>query len=169
MFADLIGREIDRYKIVEKIGSGGMATVYKAYDTRLERDVAIKVIRRDAFHPDETGVLLKRFEREAKSLGRLSHPNIVGVIDFGEFEGAPYLVMEYLSGGTLKDRLGKPSPWREAVRMILPMKDTEHLLGFVALTSKVAGYRYSPEDMNLLGVLSNQAALEPFGPGRDHP
>ena len=121
MFADLIGREIDRYKIVEKIGSGGMATVYKAYDTRLERDVAIKVIRRDAFHPDEIGVLLKRFEREAKSLGRLSHPNIVGVIDFGEFEGAPYLVMEYLSGGTLKDRLGKPYPWREAVRMILPI------------------------------------------------
>jgi len=121
MTADLTGREIDRYKIVEKIGAGGMATVYKAYDTRLERDVAIKVIRLDAFHPDEIGVLLKRFEREAKSLGRLSHPNIVGVIDFGEFEGAPYLVMEYLPGGTLKDRLGKPYPWREAVQMILPI------------------------------------------------
>jgi serine/threonine-protein kinase len=121
MHSDLIGRELDRYKIVEKIGAGGMATVYKAYDTRLERDVAVKVIRRDAFHPDEIGVLLKRFEREAKSLGRLSHPNIVGVIDFGEFEGAPYLVMEYLPGGTLRDRLGKPYPWREAVQMILPI------------------------------------------------
>ncbi len=121
MIADLTGRQIDRYNIVEKIGAGGMATVYKAYDTRLERDVAIKVIRRDAFHPDEMDVLLKRFEREAKSLGRLSHPNIVGVIDFGEFEGAPYLVMEYLPGGTLKDRLGKPYPWREAVQMILPI------------------------------------------------
>lgn len=121
MHSDLIGREIDRYKIVEKIGAGGMATVYKAYDTRLERDVAVKVIRRDAFHPDEIGVLLKRFEREAKSLGRLSHPNIVGVIDFGEFEGSPYLVMEYLPGGTLRDRLGKPYPWREAVQMILPI------------------------------------------------
>ncbi|GAB4431511.1 MAG: hypothetical protein Kow002_19770 [Anaerolineales bacterium] len=121
MSADLIGREIGRYKVLERIGAGGMATVYKAYDTRLERNVAIKVIRRDAFHPDEMDVLLKRFEREAKSLGRLSHPNIVGVIDFGEFEGSPYLVMEYLPGGTLKDRLGKPYPWREAVQMILPI------------------------------------------------
>ena len=66
-----------------------MATVYKAYDTRLEREVAIKVIRRDAFPQDDMEMLLKRFEREAKSLGRLSHPNIVGVIDYGEFEGSP--------------------------------------------------------------------------------
>ncbi len=98
-----------------------MATVYKAFDTRLEREVAIKVIRREAFAPDEMDMLLKRFEREAKSLGRLSHPNIVGVIDYGEYEGAPYLVMEYLGGGTLKDRLGKPIPWRNAVQMVIPI------------------------------------------------
>lgn len=98
-----------------------MATVYKAYDTRLEREVAIKVIRRDAFAQDDMEMLLKRFEREAKSLGRLSHPNIVGVIDYGDFEGSPYLVMVYLSGGTLKERLGSPMPWREAIKMILPI------------------------------------------------
>jgi serine/threonine protein kinase len=117
----LIGQNFGRYKILELLGEGGMATVYKAYDTRLEREVAIKVIRRDAFPPDDMDMLLKRFEREAKSLGRLSHPNIVGVIDYGEFEGSPYLVMVYLSGGTLKDRLGYPMPWREAVQMILPI------------------------------------------------
>ncbi len=121
MIDNLIGREIDRYKILEQIGKGGMATVYKAYDTRLEREVALKVIRREVFTQEEIDMLLKRFELEAKSLGRLSHPNIVPVIDYGEFEGAPYLVMVYLPGGTLKDKLGEPMPWRKAVRQILPV------------------------------------------------
>jgi len=119
--AGLIGKSFGRYEILELLGEGGMATVYKAYDTRLEREVAIKVIRRDAFPQDDMEMLLKRFEREAKSLGRLSHPNIVGVIDYGEHEGSPYLVMVYLSGGTLKDRLGKPIPWQDAIQMILPI------------------------------------------------
>ena len=83
MSDELIGREIDRYKILSLIGKGGMATVYKAYDTRLERDVAIKVIRRDTFSQDDMDMLLKRFEREAKSLAGLSHPNIVGVHEVG--------------------------------------------------------------------------------------
>ena len=117
----LIGQNLGRYQILELLGEGGMATVYKAYDTRLEREVAIKVIRREAFPPDDMDMLLKRFEREAKSLGRLSHPNIVGVIDYGEYEGSPYLVMVYLPGGTLKERLGKPMPWRDAVQMVIPI------------------------------------------------
>jgi len=124
----LTGQTLGRYQILEVLGEGGMATVYKAYDTRLEREVAIKVIRREAFPPDEMDTLLKRFEREAKSLGRLSHPNIVGVIDYGDFEGSPFLVMVYLSGGTLKDRLGKPMPWRDAVQLILPIA---HALDYV--------------------------------------
>jgi len=70
--AGLIGQSFGRYEILELLGEGGMATVYKAYDTRLEREVAIKVIRRDAFPQDDMEMLLKRFEREAKSLGRLS-------------------------------------------------------------------------------------------------
>jgi serine/threonine-protein kinase len=124
----LIGQHFGRYQILELLGEGGMATVYKAYDTRLEREVAIKVIRRDAFPPDDMNMLLKRFEREAKSLGRLSHPNIVGVIDYGEYEGSPYLVMVYLPGGTLKDRLGKPMPWQDAIQMLLPIA---HALEYV--------------------------------------
>src|SRR5688572_7718121 len=119
--AGFIGQNLGRYQILERLGEGGMATVYKAYDTRLEREVAIKVIRRDAFPPEQMDMLLKRFERESKSLAKLSHPNIVGVMDYGEFEGSPYLVMEYLSGGTLREKLGKPLPWREAVQMILPI------------------------------------------------
>jgi serine/threonine protein kinase len=117
----LIGQNLGRYQILELIGTGGMATVYKARDTHLERDVAIKIIRREAFPPDQLEIILKRFEREAKSLGGLSHPNIVGVIDYGEYEGSPYLVMVYLRGGTLKDRLGMPMPWRDAVRLVIPI------------------------------------------------
>lgn len=122
--ADLIGHDVGRYHILELLGEGGMATVYKAHDPRLERDVAIKVIRREAFPPEDIDMLLKRFEREAKALGKLSHPNIVGVIDYGEHDGSPYLVMVYVPGGTLKDRLGypfPPMPWRDAVRMLLPI------------------------------------------------
>jgi serine/threonine protein kinase len=117
----LIGQNLGRYQIIEIIGEGGMAIVYKAYDMHLEREVAIKIIRREAFPPDQLDTILKRFKREAKALGGLSHPNIVGVIDYGEYEGLPYLVMVYLSGGTLKDRLGKPMPWRDAVRLLVPV------------------------------------------------
>lgn len=121
--ANLIGKSLDRYHILEQLGEGGMATVYKAYDTRLERDVAIKIIRIDAFPPNQLERILKRFEREAKALGRLSHPNIIKVIDYGEHEGSPFLVMEYLAGGTLKQRLGRPIPWQDTVRFLLPIAE----------------------------------------------
>ena len=119
--SDLIGQSLGRYHILEQLGEGGMATVYKAFDTRLERDVAVKIIRTDQFAPAMLERILKRFEREAKALARLTHPNIVSVIDYGEHDGAPYLVMPYLPGGTLKQRLGKPMPWQEAVRILLPI------------------------------------------------
>ncbi|MCX6080994.1 MAG: serine/threonine-protein kinase [Chloroflexi bacterium] len=111
----------ERYQILEQLGEGGMATVYKAYDLRLEREVAIKVIRRGAFPPEQLQNILARFEREAKSLARLSHPNIVKIHDFGEHDGSPYLVMEYLPGGTLKSSLGQPIPWQDALRRLIPI------------------------------------------------
>ncbi len=118
----LIGKSLGRYHILEQLGEGGMATVYKAYDTRLETDVAVKVIRTENILPSVLERTLKRFEREAKSLARLTHPNIVKVTDYGEFEGKPYLVMPYLPGGTLKERIKQgPIPWQEAVRLILPI------------------------------------------------
>jgi serine/threonine protein kinase len=119
----LVGHSLGRYHLLEQLGEGGMAIVYKAYDSRLDRHVAIKFIRRDAFAPNQLEHILKRFDREAKALARLSHPNIVGVIDYGEYEGAPYLVMEYLPGGTLKGRLGKPIPWQDALRTLLPVSE----------------------------------------------
>jgi len=117
---DLIGKSLGRYHILEQLGQGGMAIVYKAYDTRLDTDVAVKFIRTDNIPPNILEQTLKRFEREAKSLARLTHPNIVKVTDYGEFEDKPYLVMPLLTGGTLKDRVKKSSvSWQEAVRLVI--------------------------------------------------
>lgn len=121
--SNLIGQSLGRYHILEQLGQGGMAIVYKAYDTRLERDVAIKIIRKGVFPPDHVERILKRFEREAKALARLSHSNIVKVYDYGEHEGAPYLVMEYLPSGTLKQKLGRPILWHEAIQILLPIAE----------------------------------------------
>ena len=119
--SSLIGQSLGRYQILEQLGEGGMATVYKAKDTLLDRFVAIKVIRTDQFAPSMLDEMRKRFEREAKALAKLSHPNIVHVHDYGEFEGAPYLVMEYLSSGTLKDAPAGPIPWQRALQILLPI------------------------------------------------
>ena len=131
---DLLGRSLGRYHILEQLGEGGMATVYKAFDTRLECDVAVKVIRTENLPQSSLERALKRFEREAKALARLTHSNIVKVTDYGEFEGKPYLVMPYLPGGTLKAQLGKAIPWQEAVRLLLPIAralDYAHQQGMI--------------------------------------
>ncbi len=153
----LIGQSLGRYHVLEQLGEGGMATVYKAYDTRLERDVALKVIRRNAFPEDQLDHILKRFEREAKALARLSHPNIVGIMDYGDHEGAPYLVMEYLPGGTLKQRLGKPMPWQEAVRILIPIAEA---LGFAHEHSIV---HRDVKPSNILLTEKGQPMLSDFG------
>lgn len=97
-----IGDKVGTYEIVEKIGKGGMATVYKAYHPRLDRFVAIKVLHA-IFRDDES--FLKRFTREARVVAKLEHPHIVPIYDFAEHQGHPYLVMRYIDGETLKDRL----------------------------------------------------------------
>jgi serine/threonine protein kinase len=119
--SSLIGQSLGRYKILEQLGEGGMATVYKAHDSRLDRFVAIKVIRTDQFAPSILNEMMNRFEREAKALAKLSHPNIVHVHDYGEYEGAPYLVMEYLSCGSLKQDPGTPMPWQQVSQILLPI------------------------------------------------
>jgi branched-chain amino acid transport system substrate-binding protein len=118
---DLNGQTLGRYRILHLLGTGGMATVYKALDVNLEREMAIKFIRSDSFPPTRLNEILKRFEREAKALARLSHSHIVKVYDYGDFQGIPFLVMEYQPGGTLKDRLGVPLPYVEAVEQLLPI------------------------------------------------
>ena len=120
---DYLGLQIDRYRITERLGMGGMAVIYKAYDTRLERDVAIKLIRTQAIPAQQHDQLLKRFEREAKAQAQFNHPNIVPVYEYGISDGSPYLVMEYIPGGTLKDRIHGPMDFHQAVQWILPIAD----------------------------------------------
>lgn len=96
------GLQIGPYRILEQLGQGGMATVYQAYHASLDRYVAIKVLHQ-AFLEDPS--FLARFQREARLVARLEHPNIVPIYDYAEHEGQPYLVMKYIEGETLKARL----------------------------------------------------------------
>jgi serine/threonine-protein kinase len=91
-----------RFRLEEKIGAGGMSTVYRAFDETLERWVAIKVLHADM---SRDASQLERFRREARSAARLSHPHVVTVIDAGEDEGRPFIVFEYVEGETLKERI----------------------------------------------------------------
>lgn len=129
--SDLIGQTIGRYHIIEQLGVGGMAIVYKAIDTRLDRSVALKVIRAENL---AEAAFVERFEREARALARLNHPNIVHINDFGELEGLPYLEMDYVPGGTLEKLLGAMIPWSEAARFLAPVAyalDYAHQQGVV--------------------------------------
>ncbi len=99
-----IGENIGPYRIIEQLGQGGMATVYKAYHAALDRYVALKVLHL-AFNEDQT--FTARFQREARVVARLEHPNIVPVYDYSEHQARPYLVMKYIEGDTLKARLGQ--------------------------------------------------------------
>jgi len=92
------GARLGPYQIVAPIGSGGMGEVYRARDTRLSRDVAIKVIPAElSREPDR----IKRFEQEARAAGALNHPNVCAIYDIGTHEGSPYVVMELLEGESL--------------------------------------------------------------------
>src|ERR687886_991361 len=91
-----------RYRLDAQIGAGGMSTVYRAFDSNLERRVAIKLLHREMSGDSDQ---LERFRREARAVAQLSHPHIVGVIDAGEDEGRPYIVFEYVGGETLKERI----------------------------------------------------------------
>jgi serine/threonine-protein kinase len=121
-----------RYEIRGEIGRGGMSTVFSAYDPRFERDVAIKVLPHALLHD---GSFRLRFEREAKMIALLEHPAIVPVYDFGEEDGQPYIVMRFMAGGSLKDRIEKgPMKVEEAAQIIArlaPALDVAHQKGII--------------------------------------
>ena len=102
---NLIGQTLGQYRIIEQIGQGGMATVYKAYQPSLDRYVAIKVL--PPYFAHEPGFAM-RFTREAKAIARLNHPNILPIYDFGQEQELSYIVMKYVEAGTLKDIMGAP-------------------------------------------------------------
>lgn len=113
----LVGKSLGQFRIVEHIGAGGMASVFKAYQPTLDRYVAVKVL--PAYHARDP-IFVKRFTQEARSVAKLAHPNIVQIHDFGELDNITFIVMEYVESGTLKDRLKeRPLTVPEAVDFVI--------------------------------------------------
>jgi Tol biopolymer transport system component len=111
------GTKLGPYEIVSPVGAGGMGEVYRARDTRLGRDVAIKVLPEALAHDADR---LRRFEQEARTIAALNHPNILGIHDIGAHDGAPFLVSEFLEGQTLREKLvSGPLPVRRAIEYAL--------------------------------------------------
>src|SRR5687767_8841891 len=112
------GTVVGPYRLIEPAGHGGMAEVWRAYDARLDRDVAMKFISRH--FANEPGYL-ERFRREARAISRLEHPNILTVHDFGEQDGFTYMVTPFIGSGTLAERLGQPWAVADALRVVEPL------------------------------------------------
>ncbi|HIE38145.1 MAG TPA: serine/threonine protein kinase, partial [Anaerolineae bacterium] len=140
------GENVGPYRIVEKLGQGGMATVFKAYHPALDRYVAIKVLH-PAFREDPN--FLTRFQREARIVAKLDHPNIVPIYDFSEHRGHPYLVMRFIEGQTLKTRLqDTPISLEEVQRVVEAVGDAlayAHRQGILHRDIKPSNIILAPE------------------------
>src|SRR6266567_957427 len=145
------GSKLGPYEILALLGAGGMGEVYKARDTRLERTVAVKVLPE---HLSSSPEVRQRFEREAKTISALSHPHICALYDVGNQDGTEYLVMEFLEGETLTDRLSRgPLPPEQVLRYgieIADALDKAHRQGIVHRDLKPGNVMLTKSGVKLL-------------------
>ena len=159
-FVDLDGATIGQYHILEQVGKGGMATVYKAYQSALDRHVAVKVLT-PSLAGDED--FIARFEREARAVARLRHRNILTIFDYGRQGDMFYLVTEYVGGGTLRERLGWPQDLVYVVNVISQVGDAlayAHSQGVIHRDVKPGNILMAEEDWPLLSDFGLAKMLE---------
>ena len=156
--SELVGQMLGQYRVMELVGQGGMARVYKAYQTALDRLVAIKAIPTNVDNVQDRD-LVRRFNSEARLVARLAHPNIVPVHDFGEDAGWAYIVMEYIAGGTLRERMIQAESGRTRLNLAWALTmmeqaaqalDFAHANGVVHRDVKPGNMLLRPEDHLLL-------------------
>ena len=165
------GSRLGPYEILEPLGAGGMGEVYKAKDTRLDRTVAIKVLPE---HLAGSPELKARFEREAKAISQLNHPHICTLHDVGSQDGVDYLVMEYIEGETLADRLKKgPLPLATILEygaQIADALDKAHRAGIVHRGLKPGNIMLTKSGVKLLDFgLARLVAVDPVSDASDAP